>query len=108
MARKNAKRDGEESSSELDGTEDFNASQGQAPLKGDHEKNAYENGIPASDYAQRLLQSQGVTEPATVKVGNIERGMRRQGYPLNDIREAIEPIYRALMSAEGEHFSEED
>ena len=71
---------------------------GIAPLKGDPEKNDCENGFPCEDYAKRVLSMQGELEPDTIKVGNVERALRKQGYPLNDIRDTTEKIYQELTS----------
>lgn len=98
MARKNAKTEADlDRPQTRDDHEGFRPSEHLRPLANDPTKNAFENGVPCADYAQRVLSVQSPTEPATIRVGNVERALRGQGYPLPDIRAAVEPIYQALM-----------
>lgn len=98
MARKNAKTEGEALNPRVkDDHEGFVPTAHMRPLTNDPNKTAFENGVPCAQYAQRVLSVQSPTEPATIKIGNVERALRGQGYPLPEIRETLEPIYTSLM-----------
>lgn len=55
-------------------------------------------GVPIEEYAERLLNSQSVTNSTTEKISGIERGLNGQGYDAADIVKVVKPIMEKLLN----------
>lgn len=74
---------------------------GETPVKNDipegMEGKARYLGVPCEEYAQRLLNSQSVTNSATEKASRIESGLFNQGYDAEDIKTTVNKIMEGLL-----------
>ena len=53
----------------------------EAPLPPVGRRNAYQNGIPMNEYADRVLQAQAMELGIAERVGRVRAALRSQGYP---------------------------